>query len=188
MFKRCVYRHRGIAVLWQPTEEAGALHQPMTNSILFATVPLAALLLPAPSHRPAAVLPNAVEEVLIGQPAGQMRIERRVIIRVSPGSADRGQEVAQRQMMQQPAGDCVPAAAIAGVEPTSNNRLLLFMRDRHVLAADLADGCSAAHYYAGFYMENNGDGQLCVGRDHLRARDGSDCQVTSFQRLVPASQ
>lgn len=168
-------------------EQAGTTHQPMNSPILLALTPLAALLLPSSADRPATVLTEAVEDAITGPPAGQVRIERRVIIRVAPGTAERRPPM-QRHLVQQPAGDCVTVSAIGGVEPTRDNRLLLFMRDRRVLAAGLTDGCSAAHFYAGFYMENSDDGQLCVRRDHLQARDGSNCQITSFQRLVAVSR
>ncbi|WP_126665570.1 hypothetical protein [Croceibacterium ferulae] len=159
----------------------------MNSAILLATAPLAALLLPVVSDQPSSVLAGAVEDVISGPAAGQVRIERRVIIRVAPGTSDRRQPV-PRRLVQQPAGDCVPVAAIGGVEPTRDNRLLLFMRDRRVLTAALTDGCSAEHFYAGFYMENSADGQLCVRRDHVHARDGSDCQLTSLQQLVTVSR
>jgi hypothetical protein len=159
----------------------------MNSPILFVTAPLAALLLPVTTDRPATVLSDAVEEAVSGAPASQVRIERRVIIRVGPSTPDRqSRNPVARRVVQQPAGNCVTVGAIGGVEPTGDNRLLLFMRDRRLLAAELTDGCSAEHFYAGFYMETSDDGQLCVRRDHLHARDGSDCQVTSFQRLVAA--
>lgn len=159
----------------------------MNSPILLVTAPLAALLLPVTSDRPANVLADAVEDAVSGAPAGQVRIERRVIIRVGPGAPDRqAQNPVSRRVVQQPAGNCVAVGAIGGVEPMRDNRLLLFMRDQRLLAAELTDGCRAAHFYAGFYMESSDDGQLCVGRDHLHARDGSNCRVTNFQRLVAA--
>jgi len=165
-------------------EHAGASHQSMNSPILLATAPLIALLLPISADRPATVLTEALENAVTGPPARQVRIERRVIIRVAPSAPGARSPPMRQHLVQQPAGNCVPVSAIGGVEPARDNQLLLFMRDRRVLAAALSDGCSAEHFYAGFYMENNDDGQLCVQRDHLRARDGSDCQVSSFQRLV----
>ncbi|WP_052208085.1 hypothetical protein [Croceibacterium mercuriale] len=159
----------------------------MNSPLLFVTAPLAALLLPVTADRPSTVLSDAVEDAVGGAPASQVRIERRVIIRVGPSAPVRQPRTpVSRRVVQQPAGNCVTVGAIGGVEPTRDNRLLLFMRDQRLLAAELTDGCRAAHFYAGFYMENSDDGQLCVGRDHLHARDGSDCQVTSLQRLVAA--
>lgn len=152
------------------------------NSPLLLVAPAAALLMPPPAAQQRTPLEQAVNELGDGQQAGQVRIEQRVIIRVAPGAA--APAALPRRMAQQPAGDCVQVAAIGGVEPARDNRLLLFMRDRQVLTAQLSEGCTADHFYAGFYMERSADGQLCVRRDHLHARDGSDCRVTSFHRLV----
>ncbi|WP_347303640.1 hypothetical protein V5740_03170 [Croceibacterium sp. TMG7-5b_MA50] len=147
------------------------------NSPLLLVAPIAALLMPSAAHRD-----TALDQAIGDQPARQVRIEQRVIIRIAPGAAQ--QRAMPRRLTQQPAGDCVPVAAISGVEPTRDNRLLLVMRDRSLLTAELSDGCAADHYYAGFYMERSNDGQICVRRDHLHARDGSDCRVTSFHQLV----
>jgi hypothetical protein len=152
------------------------------NSPLLLVAPVAALLMPPPAAEQRTPLQQAMSDLRDGQRASQVRIEQRVIIRVAPGSA--ATAAMPRRMVQQPAGDCVQVAAIGGVEPARDNRLLLFMRDRQVLTAQLSEGCTADHFYAGFYMERSGDGQLCVRRDHLHARDGSECRVTSFHRLV----
>ena len=81
-------------------------------------------------------------------------------------------------------GVCVPVAAIAGVQPVEDDRLLLFLRDRRVLSAALERSCSARAFYSGFYIERSEDGQLCVSRDRLQSRSGASCQVDSLHRLV----
>lgn len=124
--------------------------------------------------------------------AHQVRIERRVIIRISPSNtATREQMMAslpRRELrttyQEVDHGNCVPIEAIAGVQPTRDNRLLLFMRDRQVLAATLRRGCTAREYYSGFYVENSEDGKLCVARDRLQSRAGASCEVAGFNRLV----
>ncbi len=122
----------------------------------------------------------------------QVRIEQRVIIRISPS----GPEVRDRMLAQlprrpiresfaeQPIDDCVPIDAIAGVQPAPQNRLLLFMRDHRVLSASLERACNAAVFYSGFYVERREDGALCSGRDRLQSRAGASCEVTQFNRLV----
>lgn len=126
----------------------------------------------------------------------QVRIRQRVIVRVSPAPARaRSQIMAdlpRRPMRQSFAevehGDCVEVNDIVGVQPASDNRLLMFTRQRQVLAASLNDTCVARAFYAGFYVERSDDGRLCVARDLLQSRAGASCEVTQFSRLVAVSQ
>jgi hypothetical protein len=125
---------------------------------------------------------------------GQVRIEQRVIIRISPGAgAARQQMLADLQRRGQAAtayeeqrlNGCIAVANIAGMEPApEQNRILLFMRDRRILSAALERACNARDYYSGFYVERNDDGQLCARRDLLQSRAGASCRVAQLNRLV----
>jgi hypothetical protein len=128
------------------------------------------------------------------QEFGQVRIEQRVIIRISPSSA-----AARARMMadlrrgggsrvsyeEQKLRGCIAISEIAGVQPSpEQNRLLLFMRDRRILSAALERACNARDYYSGFYIERSDDGQLCARRDLLQSRAGASCKVAQLNRLV----
>jgi hypothetical protein len=125
---------------------------------------------------------------------GQVRIEERVIIRISPGTT-----AARQQMMadlrsrgtsvtryeQEKLRGCIAVSGIAAVQPwAEQNRLLLFMRDRRILSAALERACNARDFYSGFYVERNEDGQLCAKRDLLQSRAGASCRVAQLNRLV----
>jgi hypothetical protein len=187
------------------------------NALVAILSPLA-LLLPAvagqPSARPedgvaheAAVralpkgfdsLPAAPFEVLQEarrpQEFGQVRIEQRVIIRISPGSAAareqmmtdlRNRSSSRTSYQEEKLRGCIAISAIAAVQPApEQNRLLLFMRDRRVLSAALERACNARDYYSGFYIERSDDGQLCARRDLLQSRAGASCKVAQLSRLV----
>jgi hypothetical protein len=124
----------------------------------------------------------------------QVRIERRVIIRITPGPAEQRARMLATLPRRPIAsnyqevehGDCVAVANIAGVHASEDDRLLLFLHDRRVLTADLERSCSARAFYMGFYVERNEDGQLCVARDRLQSRSGASCQIGSLHRLVAA--
>ena len=128
------------------------------------------------------------------QEFGQVRIEQRVIIRISPGNAAtreqmmanfRNESTSRTSYQQEKLKGCVAISSIAAVQPeTSQNRLLLFMRDRRILSAELERACNARDYYSGFYIERNEDGQLCPRRDLLQSRAGASCKVAQFHRLV----
>ncbi|MFC4255432.1 hypothetical protein GRI97_08330 [Altererythrobacter xixiisoli] len=122
----------------------------------------------------------------------QVRIEQRVIIRISPSSTETRErmmaDVPRRPMRESvqeaDMGRCVRIDSIAAAHPTQDNRLLLFMHDRRVLTAALDRACSARDFYSGFYVERNQDGQLCSGRDRLQSRSGASCEVEAFHRLI----
>lgn len=124
---------------------------------------------------------------------GQVRIEERVIIRISPSPPDARQRMRSLQPLRSADSGyrelnhdgCVRTGNIVGVQPTTDNRLLLFMENRNVLAASLERGCDARAFYSGFYLERSGDGQLCVDRDRLQSRAGVSCSLDSIRRLVP---
>jgi len=128
-------------------------------------------------------------------PFGQVRIEQRMVIRISPGSAEAREQMmadlrnedrtVTRYEQEKLRGGCVAISGIAAVQPwAEQNRLLLFMRDRRVLSASLERACNARDYYSGFYIERNDDGQLCAKRDLLQSRAGASCKVAQLNRLV----
>ena len=154
---------------------------------------------PAPSlgYDPVATAPfDNWERMRAPGPLDQVRIQRRVVIRVGPASAgERSQMMAllpRRPMRTQFAevehGECVESGRIIGVQPTTDNRLLLYTSGREVLAARLENGCSARAFYSGFTIERSDDGRLCAARDHLQSRAGARCQVADFTRLVAVSR
>lgn len=122
----------------------------------------------------------------------QVRIQRRVIIRISPSSPDAREQLLSALPRRPSAGnfqevshgDCVDVQDIVGVQPTQDNRLLLFMDNRQVLAASLERSCTARAFYSGFYVERNDDGQLCIARDRLQSRAGVSCSIDAITRLV----
>lgn len=123
---------------------------------------------------------------------GQVRIRQRVIIRVSPSPPDARERMlalaprqSQTQIREVAHGNCVEVEDIVGVQPTQDNRLLLFMENHQVLAASLDNACTARAFYSGFYVEQNDDGRLCVSRDLLQSRAGVTCSVEQLTRLVP---
>jgi hypothetical protein len=122
----------------------------------------------------------------------QVRIEQRVIIRVSPARRVRQDLIANLppgakislHYRERPMKRCVQMANIAGVQSGPENRLILFMRDRHIVSAALEKACNARDFYSGFYVERSDDGLLCSGRDTLQSRTGASCGVRRLAHLV----
>lgn len=130
----------------------------------------------------------------------QIRIERRVVIRISPyrpssrsartnfnADAPRQNQSQrpERKLVERKVGKCLPMESIAAVRTTQDNRLLLYMNDQRLIAASLEKACSARDFYQGFYVEPSKDGNLCVERDRLQSRTGVKCKMRRIRQLVP---
>lgn len=122
----------------------------------------------------------------------QIRIEQRVVIRITPQPpaarqnlmADVPQRAPTTRFEERGKEKCVPLEDIAGVQTGSGNRLVLFLRDRRMLSVNLEKSCRARDFYSGFYVEKSKDGRLCVSRDKLQSRTGASCAVEVMRQLV----
>lgn len=149
---------------------------PLDPSILSPDSPVAVSLMPD-------VLPDD---------AAQVRIEQRMIIRITPPRASVPMpdmfvgmpDGPPPQMTERKIGNCLSIAGIASVRPDRANRLLLLMRDRRVVSAELDRSCRARDFYSGFLLERSEDGRLCVDRDTLLSRSGMTCTLTRIRQLV----
>lgn len=143
-----------------------------------------------------AVAANPLNALRGGQTARQVRIERRVVVRISPqrGSnrnnllAQMPQQTLRTQFEERKMDKCVPVSGIAGVQTGSGNRLLLFLRDQRIITVNLEQACRARDFYSGFYVERNEDGNLCVARDKLQSRTGAKCEVERMRQLVAVNE
>lgn len=124
------------------------------------------------------------------RPARQVRIERRVVLRIAPRrvNAARPENRPQVRYRRVEMGDCMAMTEIGAVRPVGDDRLLFFKRGGGVVTAQLERSCSARAFYSGFYVERSEDGQMCVSRERLRSRSGASCQLTSMDRLEPVSE
>lgn len=125
--------------------------------------------------------------------AWQVRIEQRMQIRIAPRAAmpvrpdmlvDMRRRDEPRELSEKKIGKCVSIAGIAGVQPDRSNRLLLYMRDRRLVSAELERSCRARDFYSGFYLARSADGKLCIDRDSLLSRSGMNCKLTRIRQLV----
>jgi hypothetical protein len=124
--------------------------------------------------------------------ANQVRIEQRVVIRIAPATsavrqnlnADLPQRAAPPRFEERGKEKCLGLGSIAGVQTGSGNRLVLYLRDRKMISVGLEKACRASDFYAGFYVEKNKDGQLCVSRDKLQSRTGARCEIETMRQLV----
>ncbi|WP_299193094.1 hypothetical protein [uncultured Erythrobacter sp.] len=131
-----------------------------------------------------------------GQVNRQVRIEQRVIIRISPQrQSNRNELLAQlpqrglnTRFEEREMERCLPVNRISGVQTGTGNRLLLFMRDQRIISINLERACRAREFYSGFYVERSDDGQLCVDRDALQSRSGAKCDIERMSQLVAVTE
>ncbi len=120
----------------------------------------------------------------------QVRIEQRLIIRIAPGGPrpdpfrDIGPPAVVR-LREKKSAKCLSVSGIFGSRPVSDSRLVLFMRDRRLMGADLDRMCNARDFYSGFYVESASDGQLCAKRDTIHSRAGTTCTIARLHELEP---
>lgn len=129
--------------------------------------------------------------------AWQVHIEQRMTIRIAPRAGmpvlrdmfvappprDIGPRFSERKI-----GNCLPIAAIAGVEPNGPSNLILFLRDRRMINARLERSCLARSFYSGFYLSHSSDGNICVDRDTLLSRSGTACKLSRIRQLVDVDE
>jgi hypothetical protein len=124
--------------------------------------------------------------------AFQVRIERQVTIRVAPRARRAQQnmfmgvpnEAIGPRFAERKIGKCLPVAGISGVQPNGGSNLILYLRDRRIISANLERACLARDFYSGFYLARSKDGNLCVDRDKLQSRSGANCKLTRIRQLV----
>jgi hypothetical protein len=141
-------------------------------------------------------LPVAAPAPAQPEVARQVRIEQHFFIRITPGGPAvppqmqvelQQQEEAPTRYEEHRLGKCVAIGSIGAVQGGEGNRLLLFMRDQHIISAMLEKACQARDFYSGFYVERNADGLICADRDTLQSRSGANCKLKRLYELLPAA-
>lgn len=132
--------------------------------------------------------------------ANQVRIEQSLRIRIEPQGPSSPpryrpdmlvgipQRSVSENFVERRMGKCIPIGNIAGVQPSGGNDLILYLRDRRMVRAQLERECRARDFYSGFYLSHSSDGRLCVDRDTLQSRSGANCKLSELRQLVGLSR
>jgi hypothetical protein len=139
---------------------------------------------------------NPLDAFRGGQISRQVRIEQRVIIRITPQRQGNRNNLLARlperglstRYEEREMDRCLAVSGISGVQTGNGNRLLLFLSDQRIVSVNLERACRARDFYSGFYIERNEDGQLCVDRDELQSRSGAKCEVERMRQLVAVNE
>jgi hypothetical protein len=79
--------------------------------------------------------------------------------------------------------DCFSASDIAQARFTRPGIVDMLLRDRRLVRARLDSECVALGYYSAFYLVPGEDGRICVDRDSIVSRGGSECAISGFNLL-----
>jgi hypothetical protein len=157
---------------------------------------LAPLVMVLPTLGGSDVAPSAFQSADPSQPivAEQVSIQQSVTIRINPRPAPAPMQTAmfsqsldqgnEPRFIERKFGKCLSINSIFGVQPVTNDKLLLILNDRRMVTAQLEKGCQARQFYSGIMIKRNADGQVCTSRDALQSRSGASCQVTGFRQII----
>lgn len=149
---------------------------------------IALSLLVVPGHLPVTGIEDRQAGIIV---ARQIRVERRIIIRVPRGEEmlrsgfAPARSVPAVRLKEKRMDRCVPVRAISGMRRAGERTLDLLLSDSQMVRAYLDDDCSSRDFYSGLYIERARDGRLCAGRDMLHSRSGAKCEIDRFRRLIP---
>lgn len=139
-------------------------------------------------HFVPALLALAVPVLVAGDPAdadgGQvttMTFHERIIVRV-PRLGRPPPEVTWKEKR---GPRCIVAADLAGALVSGPGIVDLVLTGDRRVRAKLDGRCEPLDFYSGFYLRPDADGQICAGRDAIRARSGISCQIDAFRTLKP---
>ena len=111
----------------------------------------------------------------------QLTIHERLVVRVQKMAPVTAPKPAQWREKKGP--KCVAPGDLAGVLISPDNNLNMVMFGGKWLRARLDGQCRTLNFYSGIYLKPGSDGQVCAGRDMVRARSGAGCMVSAFRVL-----
>jgi hypothetical protein len=130
----------------------------------------------------AAVEPDAGTEAV---QLTQFTIRQRVVIRIPRVAAAPLPKATPVRWKEKRGPRCIASADLRGAMVTGDSAVDLVMTGGRRLRAKLDNDCGPLDFYSGFYLKRAEDGSVCAGRDLIRARSGSACQITAFRTLQP---
>ena len=111
----------------------------------------------------------------------QLTIHERIVVRVQKMAPVSKPKPVQWKERKGP--KCVAPGDLAGVLVSPDNNLDMVMFGGKWLRAKLDGQCKSLNFYTGVYLKPGADGQVCAGRDTIRARSGAGCGIAGFRTL-----
>jgi hypothetical protein len=123
----------------------------------------------------------AVQPAAMQQAVTRLVIQDEVIMRVPVEPRPPGPQI---QWIEHKGPKCIPVAAIRGALLSGPEQVDFVFMNRERVRAQFEEDCPALDFYAGFYIQPQGD-RLCAGRDAIHSRMGGSCTIERFRSLEP---
>ena len=123
----------------------------------------------------------AAQPAAMQESVTRLIVQDEVILRIPIAPRPQGPAV---RWTERKGPKCIPIGPIRGAMLSGPEQVDFIFRNRARVRAQFDENCPALDFYAGFYLQPNGE-QLCAGRDAIHSRMGGSCTIERFKMLVP---
>jgi hypothetical protein len=123
----------------------------------------------------------AAQPAAMQESVTRLIVQDEVILRIPIAPRPQGPAV---RWSERKGPKCIPIGPIRGAMLSGPEQVDFIFRNRARVRAQFDENCPALDFYAGFYLQPNGE-QLCAGRDAIHSRMGGSCTIERFKMLVP---
>jgi hypothetical protein len=123
----------------------------------------------------------AVQPAAMQQTVTRLVVQDEVILRIPVEPQPMRPPI---QWIEHKGPKCIPVSAIRAALLSGEEQVDFVFGNRARVRAKLEEDCPALDFYAGFYIQPQGD-RLCAGRDAIHSRMGGSCSIERFKLLEP---
>ena len=123
----------------------------------------------------------AVQPVAMQQTVTRLVVQDEVIVRIPVEPRPLAPSI---EWIERKGPKCIPVSAIRGALLSGPEQVDFIFGNRTRVRAQFDEDCPALDFYAGFYLQQNGD-MLCAKRDAIHSRMGGSCTIERFKLLQP---
>jgi hypothetical protein len=123
----------------------------------------------------------AVQPAAMQQTVTRLVVQDEVILRIPVEPQPMRPQI---QWIEHKGPKCIPVSAIRAALLSGEEQVDFVFGNRARVRAKLEEDCPALDFYAGFYIQPQGD-RLCAGRDAIHSRMGGSCSIERFKLLEP---
>ena len=120
-----------------------------------------------------------VQPAAMQQGVTRLVIQDEVIVRIPVEPRPMGPTI---HWIEHKGPKCIPVNAIRGALLSGPEQVDFMLGNRRRVRAQFDEDCPALDFYAGFYLQTDGD-KLCAGRDAIHSRMGGSCTIERFKVL-----
>ena len=124
----------------------------------------------------------AAQPAAVGQSVTRLVIQNEIIVRVP---VQPHPVMPQIEWVEHKGPKCIPVSAIRRALLSGSEEVDFVLASRARVRAEFDEGCPALDFYGGFYLQPQGDLQLCARRDAIHSRMGGSCSIKRFKLLEP---